>query len=123
MQSAYEFESARKEAKKKKRASKKLTKEEKQLRKIQRTVDKLGDPDELDRIKAMRLPELKTRVNNCELNIAEAKLEFHKNHGAEEQRLVDALKELRQPLNDAINYQTALKDFAILQQKLLEEED
>lgn len=115
MQNALAYEQGLKKAKANKKKKRKLTKEEKRLR----AIEKLVDDDLLDQIKAMNLKELKTRVNECVLNIKREKDEFHAEHGEEEQRLKDALAELRQPRDDAIKYQEAIRDYATMRQELL----
>lgn len=119
MQNAREYEAELKEAKAAKRKKRKVTAEEKKLAKI----EKLVDEDVLEQIRAMNVKELKTRVNECVMNIKREQDEFHARHGEEETRLKEALKELRQPLKDAIKYQESMKEFAILQQELQKEEE
>ena len=114
MQSATEYENDRKSEKQAKR-KKNLSQEEKLLFKI----EKLIGEEEMDKIRAMDFRELKTRVNSCEVNIKHEKDEFHRIHGEEEERLKDLLKELRQPLKDAICYQEAIKQYALIRQELL----
>ena len=105
------------EKSRKKKKKKKLTKEEKRLCQIQKLVEE----GVLDEIQSMNLKELRTRVNDCAKNIKAAQDEFHVKHGAEEERLKEALRELRQPLKDAIRYQEAIRDYALMRQGLLED--